>query len=180
MSLALKSIEYCVLSAFMVVSAEARAAARFVVAERGTPPQTTIWCSNVGLEVEKYAANELRDYVRRITGVELPVSIESKRPSGRVIQLSSGEFADDGFELAVKGETLRVRGGRRAGVCSVWKSRVSRADFAVRAAPTSSARCIRNGLMPHGGTSCGTSPVLSSSRCLTKGIRRSPSASSPG
>ena len=112
----LKSIAYCAISGFMVMSAEARAAARFVVAERGAPPRTAIWCSDAGVEVEKHAANELRDYVRRITGVELPVSLESKRPSGRVIQLSSGEFEDDGFELAVKGETLRVRGGRRAGV----------------------------------------------------------------
>ena len=95
---------------------EGNADARFVVAERGAPPRTTIWCSDAGVEVEKHAANELRDSVRRITGVELPVSLESKRPSGRVIQLSSGEFEDDGFELAVKGETLRIRGGRRAGV----------------------------------------------------------------
>ena len=100
----------------MVAAAEARAADRFVVAERGAPPRTTIWCPNAGLEVEKHAANELRDYVCRMTGVELPVSIESKRPSGRVIQLTSGAFEDDGFELAVKGETLRVRGGARAGV----------------------------------------------------------------
>ena len=95
MSLALRSIAYCFISVFMVAAAEARAADRFIVAERGTPPQTTIWCSNAGLEVEKYAANELRDYVRRITGVELPVSLEIKRPSGRVIQLSSGEFEED-------------------------------------------------------------------------------------
>ncbi|MBR4611769.1 MAG: DUF4838 domain-containing protein, partial [Kiritimatiellae bacterium] len=100
----------------MVASAEARDAARFVVAERGAPPRTTIWCSNAESEVERHAAGELRDYVRRITGVELPVATEGERPSGQVILLSSGEFADDGFELAVEGDTLRIRGGARAGV----------------------------------------------------------------
>ena len=99
-----------------VASAEARDAARFVVAERGAPPRTTIWCVNASSEVEKHAANEMRDYVRRITGVELPLSLEGERPSGRVIQLSSGEFDDDGFELAVEGDDLRIRGGARAGV----------------------------------------------------------------
>ncbi|MBQ6245323.1 MAG: DUF4838 domain-containing protein, partial [Kiritimatiellae bacterium] len=66
--------------------------------------------------MEKHAASELRDHVRRITGVELPVSLEGERPLGRVIQLSSGEFDDDGFELVVEGDVLRIRGGRRAGV----------------------------------------------------------------
>ena len=117
MNAKMKSIAYCVVSVFVLTTAEvADAASSFVLAERGKLPQTTIWCPNAGLEVEKYAANELRDYVRRITGVELPVSLESKRPSGRVVQLSSGEFEDDGFELSVKGSTLCIRGGRRAGV----------------------------------------------------------------
>ena len=127
MSIKMKSIVYCAISAFMVMPAEARAAARFVVAERGATPRTTIWCPNAGQEVEKHAASELRDYVRRITGVELPVSLESKRPAGRVIQLSSGEFKDDGFELAVQGETLRIRGGRRAGVLMRSVSQIGRA-----------------------------------------------------
>ena len=113
----MKAICCCFVSLVAVVAtAEARAATRFVVAERGAPPRTTIWCPSAGLEVEKHAANELRDYVRRITGVELPVSTEGERPSGPVVQLSSGEFADDGFELAVEGDTLRIRGGARAGV----------------------------------------------------------------
>ena len=91
-----------------VASAEARDAARFVVAERGAPPRTSIWRVNASSEVEKHAASELRDYVRRITGVELPVSLEGERPLGRVIQLSSGEFDDDGFELAEA--DLKMRG----------------------------------------------------------------------
>ena len=83
MNAKMKSIAYCVVSVFVLTTAEvADAASSFVLAERGKLPQTTIWCPNAGLEVEKYAANELRDYVRRITGVELPVSLESKRPSG--------------------------------------------------------------------------------------------------
>ena len=117
MNIKMKRIAYYVISVFVLTTAEVvRAADSFVLAERGKPPQTTIWCSNAGSEVEKHAANELRDYVRRITGVELPVSLESARPSGKVIQLSSGEFADDGFELAAKNDTLRIRGGCRAGV----------------------------------------------------------------
>ena len=117
MNIKMKRIAYCVISVFALMAAEVvRATDRFVLAERGRPPQTTIWCSNAGSEVEKHAANELRDYVRRLTGVELPVSLESTRPSGKVIRLSSGEFADDGFELVAKGDTLRIRGGCRAGV----------------------------------------------------------------
>ena len=103
-------------TALASLATSAAAAADFVMAEKGEAPQATIWCSNAGSEVERHAAAELRDYVRRITGVELPVSLESKRPSGKVIRLSSGEFVDDGFELSAKGDTLRIRGGRRAGV----------------------------------------------------------------
>ena len=113
----MKAICCCFVSLVAVVAtAEADAAGDFVVAERGAPLRTTIWCSNAESEVERHAAGELRDYVRRITGVELPVSTEGERPSGPVVQLSSGEFADDGFELAVEGDTLRIRGGARAGV----------------------------------------------------------------
>ena len=111
----MKSIAICC-AVLVLAATSAEAAARFVIAERGALPQTTIWCPNAGSDVEKHAANELRDYVCRITGVELPVSLESKRPSGKVVQLSSGEFADDGFELAAEGDILRIRGGCRAGV----------------------------------------------------------------
>ena len=114
MNVKMKIIALYTALAFLATSAAA--AADFVIAEKGEAPQATIWCSNAGSEVERHAAAELRDYVRRITGVELPVSLESKRPSGKVIRLSSGEFVDDGFELSAKGDTLRIRGGRRAGV----------------------------------------------------------------
>ncbi len=111
-----KSIVLCAAAACAAASGFAGAAGVFVIAERGAPPQTTIWCSNAESEVEKHAAGELRDYVRRITGVELPVSMGVERPSGKIVQLSSGEFDDDGFELAVEDDVLRIRGGRRAGV----------------------------------------------------------------
>ncbi len=64
-----KGIALCstVVCAAAFAAPAASAAGVFVIAERGAPPQTTIWCSNAESEVEKHAAGELRDFVRCIT-----------------------------------------------------------------------------------------------------------------
>ena len=87
----------------------------FALAERGRPPACTIVVSDSANAVQKYAAEELRDHVKRITGVTLPIAIE-RGSAARAVVLSSGHFEDDGFRLRTDKESLFVEGGARCGV----------------------------------------------------------------
>lgn len=86
----------------------------WVVAERGKPATCAICVSDANNPVQCFAAEELRDHVRGMTDVNLP--IVNAVPQGRAIVLSSDVFDDDGFSLKVTGDRLEVKGGRGAGV----------------------------------------------------------------
>jgi len=83
----------------------------FVIAERGRLPGchlvvTAPW------ETATHAAEELQSYVRRLTGVELPVSKDGTGP--RIVLAAGAEdLGDDGFRIVQKGGELRIEGGRR-------------------------------------------------------------------
>lgn len=90
----------------------------WTVAERGKPADCVIAVSSATNEVETFAAAELKSHVRRMTGVELPItaSADGKFETRRAIILRSGAFPDDGFRIRVDGDRLLIDGGARAGV----------------------------------------------------------------
>ena len=88
-----------------------------VLAERGRPVCTAIALKgDIGPSV-KYAADELRRCIRKMTDVELPIlSAASSAPSGmrrRIVLVRTDEFGPDGFRLFVKGGDLTIAGGKR-------------------------------------------------------------------
>ncbi len=82
----------------------------FVIAERGHAAGCTIVCGDGADPAVRYAAEELRDYVKKLTGVELTIDGDEERQ----IVLSVGELdgvASDGFSiLATEDDVLRISG----------------------------------------------------------------------
>ena len=82
----------------------------FVIAERGKPAACTIVCGKDAAPAVRYAAEELRDYVKKLTDVELPINGERRRK----IVISEGHLCDvphDGFAiLATENGVLRISG----------------------------------------------------------------------
>ena len=95
-----------------------------VLAERGkTPTYSIVTCPDGGPSCT-YAAEELRDYVQRMTGVVLPIGSEDAKAKGNVISLkivSDPALGDDGFELKEKNGDLLVRGGVRGVLYGVYE-----------------------------------------------------------
>ena len=131
------------LAALTVVSANALAG-NLVLAERGRVAVYSIVVPAEASEVVRYAAEELRDFTERVTGVKLPIITDGMKPvppSEKAIVLEvgsltprngdlSGEAAlngpqgrlnaaaggADAFRLHVEGERLRITGGGDRGV----------------------------------------------------------------
>ena len=82
----------------------------FVIAERGKPADCTIVCGEDADPAVRYAAEELRDYVKKLTDVELPINGNERRK----IVISEGGLCDvppDGFAvLATEKGVLRISG----------------------------------------------------------------------
>ena len=57
-------------------------AASFVIAQRGKPANCVIVLPSAPSEAESYAAQELQNFTRRMTGVELPVASAPVDPEG--------------------------------------------------------------------------------------------------
>ena len=94
-------------------------AGEFVLAERGCPAKCAIVLSSSASDSERHAALELRDYVKQITGVELPVSPEA---SGKAVRIVLDDaYGDDGFRLKAEGSDLFVRGGKRGVLYGVYE-----------------------------------------------------------
>ena len=122
-------------------------AADFVLAERGRPAACTIVIPQKATPVQTYAAEELRDFTARLTGVKLPIAAGTE-PAGRAVVIADGGAAnpsEDGFRLTVDGQRLTVaaapgRGGALYGVYEIlerfggcrwyssWCERVPTAD----------------------------------------------------
>ena len=95
-----------------------------VIAERGKKHCHAIVVGRNGGPSCAYAAEELRDYVAQMTGVELPIAAESAEPSGKVISLNvvgDAELGEDGFELKEKNGNVLVRGGKRGVLYGVYE-----------------------------------------------------------
>lgn len=104
--------------------AKTLAADSLVLAERGSAPKFAIVVGDNPAPSRRYAAEELRDWTRRLTGVTLP--IEAARPAG-----VAGVFLDEpcatsclgveGFRLHVSDGDLHIEGGRRGILYGVYE-----------------------------------------------------------
>jgi len=91
----------------------------FVLAERGKPAACTIVLPAAATEVQRYAAEELRDFTERMTGVRLSV-VEGGDADGRsVVFLDAGERNPkmDGFVIDVSDRRLSITASSRRGGC---------------------------------------------------------------
>ena len=83
----------------------------FAIAERGGAADCTIVLPASPTAVQKYAAEELRDFTERLTGVKLPIVAGSCPASGRAVVFEDGGAenpAEDGFRIRVDGGRLTV------------------------------------------------------------------------
>ena len=94
----------------------------FAIARRGMPADCAVVVSEKASPSVRFAAQELCDCVRRMTGVTLKQATDAETLSGKAVLIGqtawSGEFAgngldalgDEGFRIAVKGNRLHVLG----------------------------------------------------------------------
>ncbi len=92
----------------------------FTIARRGEAPDCAIVIAADADECIRYAAQELRDYVERLTGVALPVhAVDGQLPLAKavVLQCDGGAMPSrDAFRLHVEDGRLVVTGGGPSGV----------------------------------------------------------------
>ena len=99
----------------------------FVLAERGKAPECAIVVESTEPSFA-YAAEELRDWTKRLVGVRLPIATNEASASGfrRTVRLS-GRFdaslglGTDGFRLKTDGGSLIVQGGCRGILYGVYE-----------------------------------------------------------
>ena len=102
---------------FTMLAAVAAGAAPFVIAQRGKPASCVIVLPAAPSEAESYAAQELQNFTKRMTGVELEIATAPVDGKNAVI-LSKvrKDLRRDEFHLAVKGSRLMVEAGSDSGV----------------------------------------------------------------
>ena len=107
------------------------AAGELVIARRGRPAEFTIVVRAQATECERYAADELRDFLNRLTGVELPIADDSAPLPDKAVLIGetrhtssllgagvsnqSQELGDEGFRIKVTGDRLLVLGAQGRG-----------------------------------------------------------------
>ena len=92
-------------------------AASFVIAQRGKPANCVIVLPSAPSEAESYAAQELQNFTKRMTGVELPVaSAPADGKNAVVLSKTRKDLPRDAFHLVVKGNRLLVEAGSDSGV----------------------------------------------------------------
>ena len=90
--------------------------AGFVIARRGIPADCAVVVPAQASEPVRYAARELCDHVKKMTGVSLTVAANSP-VSGRAVVLGTAPgLGAEGFRIAAKGNRLLVEGGGPRGV----------------------------------------------------------------
>ena len=92
---------------------------KITLAERGAPPEYVILTRKDATGVEKYAASELRDFIKRQTGVELEIrDFAAPVPEKAILvmtEVNNESLGDEGFRIGVSGERLIIFGGRERG-----------------------------------------------------------------
>lgn len=98
-------------------------AGELILAERGKPATYTIVRSAQASESEVYAAEELRDFLAKVTGVTLPIGTDAQKLPKKAIVVGTAvgksrlddRLGEDGFRLKVEDERLFVCGSKRRG-----------------------------------------------------------------
>ena len=94
----------------------------WTVAERGRPGGTQIFVAAPDEPSAQYAAEELQCYVRKLTGVELPIvtgATSASFPKRRImLKVTDGQ---DAFGLKVDGDSLFVSGGKAGVLYGVYE-----------------------------------------------------------
>ena len=103
----------------------AHGAAELVLVERGKPAARTIVVADDAPPSLKYAAEELRLYLKELTGVELAVELERdplRATDTAAIRLElTDEFGTDGFRLTARLPDLVISGGVRGCLYGVYE-----------------------------------------------------------
>ena len=107
--------------ALLVAMAGISGSGALVVAERGKAPECLIVLPADPEPSRVYAAEELRDFVKGITGVTLPVVTNDSPARGVYLDRGGAELGDDGFRLSADGRDLHVVGGKRGVIYGVYE-----------------------------------------------------------
>ena len=97
-------------------------AAPLAIAERGKAAEFAIVVPDKASPCQRYAAEELRDFTEKATGVKLPIvtDVEPMPTKAVVLEVGSpkskGDDGTDGFRLKVDGDRLRIVGENERGV----------------------------------------------------------------
>ena len=95
-------------------------AGKLTIAERGMPSNYTIVVPAEPVPSQKYAAEELRDWTEKLTGVKLPIATRAGKRS-LVLELTD-EYGPDGFRIATTKEgDVRISGGKRGILYGVYE-----------------------------------------------------------
>lgn len=92
--------------------AEGERQSELVLAERGHAPQYAIVLPKGPSPSQGTAASELRTYIERMTGVELPIVTNATPVRGIFLGNGATDLGDDGFRLRADPPHFRIEGGR--------------------------------------------------------------------
>ena len=81
-----------------------------VIAERGKAAECSIMIPAKASPAHRYAAEELRDWTEKATGVRLPIVAGTGPIPAKAIVIDAGTGEADGFRLKVDGGVLRIVG----------------------------------------------------------------------
>ena len=109
-----------VVAALLIAGTAAGAEGSLIFAERGKAADCAIVVPQAADETVRYAAEELRDFTERTTGVKLPVVADAQGASlpakAIVLEVAEGKDDADGFRLKAEDGRLRVTGANGRGV----------------------------------------------------------------
>ena len=115
-------LPFAAMAAAVLVGLTGYASPVFTVAVRGEKPDCPIVLPANPKPTEVRAAEELRDYVGRITGVNLAIERGTASAKGVFVSVvDDRKLGEDGFRLAVAGGRLTVSGGRRGVLYGVYE-----------------------------------------------------------
>ena len=96
--------------AIAITAVAGAAPAEIILAERTAKPSHVIVIPARPDPSERFAAEELREHVRLMTGVELDVTGAADAVAGPAIRLQSGREGTDGFSIRCEGRDVIIRG----------------------------------------------------------------------
>ena len=95
---------------------------RLVIAQRGRAAVRSIVVSEAAGPSEAFAAAELQNWTRQLTGVTLPI-VTNGCPARAICirKVDDAKLGDDGFRLCAEGDGLRIEGGVRGVLYGVYE-----------------------------------------------------------